>query len=56
MGADGNSSRYDESIGLFIKNRVGGIAEFMASLPLGTGAFCFLKGAGSMDVGWWWCG
>jgi len=53
VGADGNSNRYDESICLYVKNRVGGIAEFMASVPLGTGAFCFLKGVGSMDVDWW---
>ena len=56
VGADGNSNRYDESICLYVKNRVGGIAGFMASVPLGTGAFCFLKGVGSMDVDWRWCG
>ena len=26
---------------LYVKDRVGGIREFMASVPLGTGAFCF---------------
>ena len=43
VGADGNSNRYDESICLYVKNRVGGIAEFTASVPLGTGAFCFFE-------------